>query len=73
MFSEDITTGQNMGFQIFPTSPGTFATYHDGGLRSALGVLTWSNRPGKNEAKKMFSSYLKARSVHANIYMASAS
>ena len=73
IFSEEVTTGQNMGFQMFPTSPGPFPTYYDEGLQAALGVLTRSNHPGKHEAKKNISSACKARSVHANIYMDSAS
>ena len=36
-------------------------------------MLTRSNIPGKHEAKQKESSARKARSVHANIYMASAS
>ena len=30
MFSEEVTTGQNMGFKMFPTSPGPFPTYYYG-------------------------------------------
>ena len=40
IFSEEVTTGQSLEFQMFPTSPGPFPTYYDGGLRSALGVLS---------------------------------
>ena len=32
MFSEEVETDQNLGFQKFPTSPGPFPTYYDGGL-----------------------------------------
>ena len=32
MFSEEVTTGQNLGFQMFPASPGPFPTYYYGGL-----------------------------------------
>ena len=73
MFPEEITTGKNLVFKMFSTLSGTFTTYYDGGLREALGVLTWSNCPGKHEAKQKNSSARKARLVHANIYMASAS
>ena len=73
MFYEEFTTVQNMGFQTFLTSPGPFPTYYDGGLRASLGLLTQSNFPGKIEAKIKISFARKARSVHANIYMASAS
>ena len=73
MFSEEVKIGQNMGFQMFPTSPGPFSTYYDGVLKADLGVLTRSNRPGKHESKQNKSSVHKAASVHANIYMASAS
>ena len=41
MFSEEVTTGQHLVFQMFPTSPGTFPNYYDGGPQLALGVLTW--------------------------------
>ena len=30
MFSEEVTTGQNLVFKIYPTSSGTFPTYYDG-------------------------------------------
>ena len=40
MFSEEVTTGQNLGFQMFLTSPGPFPTSYDEGLRAALGILT---------------------------------
>ena len=58
---------------MFPTSPGLFSTHYDGGMQEALGVLTRSNWPGKHEAKQKNPSARKSRSVHANIYMASAS
>ena len=73
MSSEEVTTGHNLGFQIFPTLPVTFPTYYDGGLRAALGVLTRSNRQDKYEAKQNVFSSHKSRWVHANIYMANAS
>ena len=62
-----------MGFQMFSKSPGIFPTYYERGLQAALGLLTPSNFPGKHEAKQNNSSARKARSVHANIYMASIS
>ena len=52
MFSEEFTTGQNLGFQIFPTSLCSFLTYYCGGLRADLGVSTRSNCPVKHEAKQ---------------------
>ena len=58
---------------MFPTSPGPFPTYYYGGTQSALGVLTRSNLPGKHEAKKNVLFARKAMSLHANIYMSSAS
>ena len=73
MFYEEVTTGQNLGFKFFPSSPGPFPIYYDGGIRAAIGVLTRSNRPGKHESKQKNSFARKARSLHANIYMASAS
>ena len=54
MFSEEVKTGQNLVFQMFPTSPGPFPTYYDGGMRAAIGVLIQSNYPGKHEANKVF-------------------
>ena len=71
MFFEEVTTGQNLVFKIYPTSSGTFPTYYDGGLQEALGVLTGSNLPGKCEAKQKNSFAQKDRLVHENIYMAS--
>ena len=56
---------------MFPTSSVPFPTYYDGVMRADLGVLTRSNRLGKHEAKQKKSAQ-NARSVHANIYMASA-
>ena len=46
IFSEDVTTGQNLVFKMFLTSPGPFPTYYDGEMREALGVLTQSNLLG---------------------------
>ena len=46
--SEKVATGQNMGFRMFPTSPGPFPTYYYGVMRAAIGVLTRSNIPGKH-------------------------
>ena len=40
MFSEEVTTVQNLGSQMFPTSPVPFPAYYYGGMRSALGFLT---------------------------------
>ena len=41
MFYEEVTTGQILGFQLFPTSTGPFPYYYDGRIQAALGVLTW--------------------------------
>ena len=73
MFSKEVTTGKNMGFKMFPTSSGLFPTNYDGVLRAAIGVLTRSNFPGKNEPKQKQSSAQKTRLVHTKMYMASAS
>ena len=40
MFYKEVTKGQNVGFQMFPTSTDPFPTYYYGRLRVALGVLT---------------------------------
>jgi hypothetical protein len=40
-------------------------------VRAAIGISCRTNRPGKHEAKQKYSSARNARSVHANIYLAS--
>ena len=52
MSYEEVTKGQNMGFQMFPTSTGPFPAYYYRGLRAGLGVLTKSNCPDKHEVKQ---------------------
>jgi hypothetical protein len=71
MFKDEIQIGNSLGFKIFPTPMGPFPTHYDGGIRAAIGTICHTNRPGKHEAKQTYSSAHKARSVHANIHLAS--
>jgi hypothetical protein len=72
MFFEEIKLGEHFGFDMFPKPMGPFPPDYDGGIRAAIGILSRSNRPGRHEEKQKFSSSRKARSVHANVFMASA-
>ena len=47
IFSEEVKTGQNMGFLMFPTSPGPLSNFYNGRPQAALTFLTRSSRLGK--------------------------
>jgi hypothetical protein len=72
MFYEEVSLGCVYDFQMFPKPMGPFPPDYDGGVRAAIGVLHRSNRPEKHEDKLKFSSARNARSVHSNMFMASA-
>jgi hypothetical protein len=63
MFFEEIKLGEHFGFEMFPKPMGPFPPAYDGGIRAAIGILSRSNRLGRHEVKKKFSSSRKARSV----------
>jgi hypothetical protein len=71
-FFEEIKLGEHFGFEMFPKPMGPFPPGYDGGIRAAIGILSRSNRLGRHEEKQKFSSSQKARSAHANVFMASA-
>lgn len=71
VFWEQVEVGEAFDFQMFgPMGP--FSSTYDSGIRAALGVLWRSQKPGRHEAKQKFSSVRKARSVHTDVYRASA-
>ena len=71
MFWEQVEVGEAFGFQMFPPM-GPFGPTCDSGMRTALGVLWRSQKPGRHEAKMKFSSTRKARAVHSDVHKASA-
>jgi hypothetical protein len=72
MFHEELQVGQTLGFCMFPHPMGPFPPRYEGGNRTTIGILYRKNLPGCDEIKQKFSSARKARSVHANMFMASA-
>ena len=57
---------------MFPKPMGPLPPDHDGGVHAAIGILICSNRSDRHKEKQKLSSSRKVRSVHANIFMASA-
>jgi hypothetical protein len=71
MFNEQKETGDFFGFQMFkPLGP--FAANYQSGIGAAIGLLRKSQRAGRHEDTIKYSSVRKARSVHTNVYQASA-
>lgn len=71
MFAEECETGDFFGFQMFkPLGP--FAADYQSGMGAAIGLLRRSQRAGRHEETVKYSSVRKARSVHTNVYQASA-
>jgi hypothetical protein len=71
MFFEEIKLGEHFGFDMFPKPMGPFPPDYDGGFHTTIGILSRINRLGRHEEKQKLSSSRKARSVHANVFMAS--
>jgi hypothetical protein len=71
-FRNQARIGQDLGFAVFdPIGP--FDRSYDGGMRAAVGVLMKAPQlPGKHEDKVKFSAARRARSIHTNVYNASA-
>ena len=71
LFAEQVEVGERFGFPMFnPLGP--FGIAYDSGMRTAIGILSQSQRPGRDEAKMKFSSVRKARAVHTDVFNASA-
>jgi hypothetical protein len=70
-FLEQVELGESCSFQMFDP-PGPFGSDYDPGMRAAVGVLHKSQQPGRHEDKIKFSTAWKTRSVHSNLYKASA-
>jgi hypothetical protein len=71
LFREQVEVGETFSFEMFP-SLGPFGRDYQSGMGAAIGILARSQRPGRDEAKIKFSSVRKARTVHTNVYAASA-
>jgi hypothetical protein len=70
-FKEQAIQGESFGFAAFdPIGP--FDRAYDSGMRAALGVLFKSQKPGKHEDKIKFSAARRARTIHTNVFKASA-
>ena len=71
LFFTQAEVGDFFGFEMFD-GIGPFLHDYDSGMRSAIGSLWQSQRPGRHEAKQKYSSVRKVRSLHTNIHNASA-
>jgi hypothetical protein len=71
LFREQVEVGESFGFEMFPAL-GPFGRDYQSGMGAAIGILARSQRPGRDEDKIKFSSVRKARTVHTNVYAASA-
>jgi hypothetical protein len=72
LFFTQAEVGVFFGFEMFDRI-GPFPHDYDSGMRSAIGFLWQSQRPGRHETKQKYSSIRKVRSLHTNVYNASAS
>jgi hypothetical protein len=70
-FLEQAKVGQEFNYLAFEPM-GPFARSYDSGMRAAIGVLMKTQRPGRHEEKIKFSAARRARSVHTNMFKASA-
>jgi hypothetical protein len=71
LFTEQVEVGESFGFNMFgPLGP--FGRSYDPGMKAAIGLLWRSQKPGIHEAKMKYSSVRKARSLHTDIFNASA-
>lgn len=70
-FRKQANIGKKYGFVAFdPIGP--FPPYYDSGMRGAIGVLMKSVEDGRHEARMKFSAARKGRSIHTNVFKASA-
>ena len=70
-FREQAIGGQEMGYIVFEPM-GPFGPCYDPGMRAAIGVLMKGQKPGRHEEKIKFSAARRARTVHTNMFKASA-
>lgn len=71
LFRQQVEVGETFGFSMFdPLGP--FGRDYDSGIRTAIGILSQSQRPGRHEAKQKYSSVRKVRSLSTNVHNASA-
>jgi hypothetical protein len=70
-FVDQASCAQEFGYRQFEPM-GPFSRSYDPGMRAAIGVLMKSQKPGRHEDKIKFSAARKARSIHTNMYKASA-
>jgi hypothetical protein len=71
LFFAQAEVGDFFGFEMFDQI-GPFPHYYDSGMHSAIGSLWQSQQPGQHETKQKYSSVHKVRSLHTNMYNASA-
>jgi hypothetical protein len=71
LFVEQVEVGERFGFDMFEP-PGHFSVGYRSGMKAAIGVLARSQKAGRHEAKLKFSSARKARTVHTDVWQASA-
>jgi hypothetical protein len=70
-FKSQARAGQELGFAVFDPM-GPFDRTYDSGMRAAVGVLMKAQQPGRHEDKVKFSAARRARTIHMNIFKASA-
>ena len=71
LFFSQVEAGETFEFELFgPLGP--FPRDYESGIRSAIGVLWQSQKPGRHEEKQKYSSVRKVRSLFTNLYNASA-
>ena len=70
-FREQAIGGQELGYVVFEPM-GPFGRCYDPGMRAAIGVLMKGQKPGRHEDKIKFSAARRARTVHTNMFKASA-
>jgi hypothetical protein len=71
LFVEQVEIGERFGFDMFEP-PGHFSIGYRSGMKAAIGVLVRSQKSGRHEAKMKYSSARKARTVHTDVWQASA-
>jgi hypothetical protein len=71
LFAEQVQVGEAFGFEMFDPM-GPFPSNYDSGMKAAIGILWRSTRPGIHEDTMKYSSVQKARSLHTDLYNATA-
>jgi hypothetical protein len=71
LFAEQVQVGEIFGFEMFEAM-GPFPANYDSGMKAAIGILWRSTKPGIHEETMKYSSVRKARTLHTDLYNATA-